>query len=640
MSEREQREHAPEPATTPEASPGSGRARRIRGLARRAAVPAAVIAAFAVGLWAGSPGTPGTQEATGEHAGHDHGAAAAQVWTCSMHPQIRSPEPGACPICGMDLIPVSETEAEGGAAPARVSLSDTARALARVRTTEVTRVPSPATDLRLLGRVDYDETRVRTLTAWTGGRIDRLRVAATGQRIRPGQAIAELYSPEIYSAQQDLIQAARQRERLAGGTETARAAAAAALDAARQRLRLLGISRAALENMEKAPRPALRVTIHAPFGGTVIERLLSEGSYVSPGAGLYRVADLSRLWVQLDAYETDLSRLRVGQAVSITAAAVPGETFTGRVAFIDPVVDGRTRTARVRVEVPNPRGVLRPGMFAEAVVQAGAADPGAEDGMLVVPDTAPLFTGRRSIVYVEVAGADRPAYEAREVKLGPRAGQVYPVLAGLAAGERVVIHGAFTLDADLQIRGGDSMMMREDDTAPGAFDRALAVPEGLRAQLAPVVSGYLEIQDALARDELESARGAARALHEAVAAVRVGQASGDVSRAWEATAPPLVERARALAGAADIDTARRAFEGLSDQVIGLLERFGNPLDEAVRLAFCPMALDNQGAHWVQRAEDVENSYFGASMFACGEIQATADTGQPLPARGARTRSDP
>jgi Cu(I)/Ag(I) efflux system membrane fusion protein len=179
---------------------------------------------------------------------------------------------------------------------------------------------------------------------------------------------------------------------------------------------------------------------------------------VETGSGLYRVADLSTLWVQLDAYESDLPAMKKGQQVLLGVEALPGERFEGRITFVDPVLDPKTRTARVRIEVKNQDRRLRPGMFVEASVKSDASAKPAQEAPVVVPATAPLFTGRRSVVYVEVQDVDAPTYEARVVSLGPRMGDLYPVLEGLNDGEKVVVHGAFALDADLQIQGGGSMM--------------------------------------------------------------------------------------------------------------------------------------------------------------------------------------
>jgi Cu(I)/Ag(I) efflux system membrane fusion protein len=315
--------------------------------------------------------------------------------------------------------------------------------------------------------------------------------------------------------------------------------------------------------------------------------------------------------VQLDAYETDLPRLAVGQLVRFTAQGLPGETFEGRVGFIDPILDPTTRTARVRVEVPNENGRLRPGLFAEAVVAAGG-----EQAPLVVPASAPLFTGKRSVIYVEVSDPAGLGYEPRVVRLGPRLGDVYPVLEGLSDGERIVSRGAFVLDADLQIRGGDSMMRLGDDVAA---ERDPAVD----AALAPLLEGYLAVQRALAEDDAPGAKAAAAALAEAIGATALD------SDAWAAVGGPFRTRAAAVAGAEDIAAARDAFEPLSGTVEAILRSFGNPLDAPLQVAFCPMAMDYSGARWVQQGDTVDNAYFGDAMRVCGEIRETIAPGARL-----------
>lgn len=545
-------------------------------------------------------------------------AAQATAWTCSMHPSVRLDTPGDCPLCGMDLI------AAGGAQEAatdRVVLSERARVLARLRTTVVAR-QSAAADLNLLGRVEPAETTRRNVTTWVGGRIDRLRVNTTGERVRRGEVVATLYSPEVYGAHQDLLSAKAQVERLDGAPEAARASASQALAAARERLRLLGVPEDELAAMASASQPTRAVPIRSPFSGTVIERVATEGAYVETGATLYRVADLGTLWVQLDAYERDLAQLSVGQEVRLTVEALPGEDFVGTVAFIEPTVDSRRRTAGVRVEVANPDGRLRPGMFAEAWVSATADD----STPLVIPASAPLFTGRRSVVYVEETTPDGPAYAPRTVRLGTRLGDVYPVVSGLSEGERVVSRGAFALDADLQIQGGLSMMSQAEQrtTAPDVPVVALSADD--RAALAPVLRAYLGVQVALAEDDHAAAVAAARELGPAVAAVSL-PAAGD---AWPTVARGLQQHGEQVAASADLPAARGGFEHLSAAVEDLLRRFGNPLDEPVHVAFCPMAMDNAGARWVQQGEQVDNAYYGAMMRRCGEITAVVDPGTTLP----------
>ena len=581
----------------------------------------ALVGGFVLGAIVFAPKSCGDSEHA-EHSAADHRAPI--VWTCSMDPQVRRSEPGRCPICGMELIPAAVPDGPASApngAPSvdgvnRVVLSDRARALAKLRTTTVRRQADVVAQLRLLGRFEPNETTLRTVTAWTGGRIDRLQVNVTGQRVRARQVIATLYSPEVFAAHQDLLVAKRQVDRMQSSPEASRRAAQAALEAARERLRLLGVPADQLAGMEKTARPTRAVAIRTPFSGTVIERLATEGAYVSTGTPLYRVADLRTLWVQLDAYESDLSRLSVGQPVTVSVDALPGEQFEGRVTFIDPTLDARRRTAKVRVQVANRDGRLRPGMFAEATVATHEAS--GEQRPLVVPATAPLFTGRRAIVYAEVRVGDAVAYEPRTVRLGPRLGDVYPVVAGLSEGDRVVTRGAFALDADLQIRGGPSMMTGADDREQ-ASSGAIDLPPSAAVTLAPVVSAYLSVQVALADDDLPQSVKAAEALIRSVTQVKLSRPS-DAVAAWAPIAEALRVHARHVVRAGDLEGARQGFEPLSEAVIRLLATFGNPLDGPVRLAHCPMAAGSEGAQWVQQGAEVDNSYFGASMLTCGEVR--------------------
>ncbi|MFW6049570.1 MAG: efflux RND transporter periplasmic adaptor subunit [Myxococcota bacterium] len=597
---------------------------RLRRHAPWIALPVVALVAFAIGILVAGDGKDGSAEPT-EAA--PEMADAHTTWTCSMHPQIRQDEPGQCPICGMDLIPASDDddEAAGEPDPTRIVLSERAKVLARIRTAPVERLEEASAQRRLLGRIDYDETTLQTVTAWAGGRIDRLHVKATGERVRRGQPIATLYSPEIYQAHQDLISARRQAGAGIGGV--VRGGAEATVQATRERLRLLGVPEQQLEEMEKADRPWRHIAIRSPFGGTIVERLATEGQYVETGSGLYRLAQLDRLWVLLDAYESDLPLLNEGQEVRLEVHAMPGEELTGTVAFIDPVLDPERRTARVRIEIRNRDRRLRPGMFAEAVVDA--KPPRTDGNPLVIPASAPLFTGRRSLVYVEVPHAEQPTYEARVVRLGPRMDTVYPVVAGLRAGERVVEHGAFVLDADLQIRGGISMMTLPDDTEHGPYDDVVPIPAKLREALGRTLAPYLALQKALAADDLSAAEEASQALVESVRAFET-EGAPEAARAWEPLAEHLRQHGSELARAESLEAARAAFRPLVEQVMRVLRVFGNPFDRPLHVAHCPMAFGGEGADWVQDREAIDNVYFGSEMRTCGEVRATVGPGEYLP----------
>lgn len=372
-------------------------------------------------------------------------AVQAEVWTCSMHPQIRQPKPGKCPICGMDLILAGSGET--AATAAELELSTAAQKLAEVETAPAER-RSVTMDIRLAGKIQPDETRVAVIAPRVAGRIDKLAANYVGMAVKAGEPLAELYSPELVSAQQELLQAAK----LPGGG----AAADSLLAATRERLRLWGLTAEQIAGIERAGQVRDHVTFFAPLGGVVVEKNVREGQYVESGMPILTVADLSQVWLQLDAYESDLAWLHTGQAVEFEAEAYPGEKFTGTIAFLAPVLDPATRTVKVRVEAPNPDGRLRPEMFVRAVGHAPLPDEGGA-APLVIPASAPLVTGPRAVVYV--AAPDRAGvFEGREVVLGPRAGDFYMVKEGLREGEQVVVKGAFKIDSSLQIQGKPSMM--------------------------------------------------------------------------------------------------------------------------------------------------------------------------------------
>ncbi len=483
-------------------------------LRRPAGIIAIVVAALAIVviLWSGSDdeenSRAGRMQSPATHdAAHHPLEPAVEVWTCSMHPHIQRDGPGQCPICGMDLIPVrQEASSKTDEESRQITLSPAQKARMRIATVPVER-RYPTVEIRLVGKVTYDETRLAYITAWVPGRIDDLFVDYTGVRVKEGDHMVELYSPELLSAQEELLQALRAMANLSNSTvASVRRSAAGTVDAARDKLRLWGLSADQIAEIERSGKASELVTIYSPASGVVIDRNAQEGMYVETGTRIFTVADLDEVWVQLDAYESDLQWLRYGQTVHFTTEAYSGEDFNGIVSFIDPVLDSQTRTVNVRVNVDNRDGRLKPEMFVRAKVAAQLARharvfdpsligkwvspmhpeiikdaPGQCDicGMdlvpaetlgyssvsdvnhgapLIIPATAPLLTGTRAIVYVEQEGADRPTYVGREVVLGPRAGDSYVVESGLSEGELVVVSGNFKIDSALQIHAKPSMM--------------------------------------------------------------------------------------------------------------------------------------------------------------------------------------
>ena len=456
---------------------------------------------------ASAPAAPQTASA------HQHGPAAGgpALYTCPMHPQIRLPDPDArCPICSMKLVPVTDDSDESLLTTA---FSETAKALMNVETAPVERRFVTAA-VRMVGKVDYDETRLSYITAWMPGRLDRLFVDYTGMAVRRGDHMVEIYSPELIAAQEEFLLAFETVKGLKDDGALIRDSAGHNLKAARDKLRLLGLSGKQIDGLVASGEPRERITIHAPVSGIVTERLARQGQYVKTGSRIYAIADLSKVWIRLDAYESDLPWLRYGQQIRFTTRAYPGQSFAGRISFIAPTMDERTRTVRVRVNAANDEGRLKPGMFVQAevksdldaagnVIAPGLAGkwicpmhpeiirdaPGVCDicGMplvraeslgyagaaparavppLVIPATAPLRTGKRAVVYVKVPNAEWPTYQFREIVLGPAAGSSFIVADGLKEGEHVVVRGAFRIDSERQLRGLPSMMNPPAGPAP------------------------------------------------------------------------------------------------------------------------------------------------------------------------------
>ncbi len=433
------------------------------------------------------------------------------LWTCAMHPQIKMPDPGNCPICGMELVPLEVDE--GGLIEGTLKLSERARRLAQVETSPVVR-GKVHLDVSMYGQLELNESRVAHITSRTEGRIERLFLDFTGISVVKGDHMVELYSPELVTAQEELIQAAKavreMRPEVSGFLKRSKEES---LESSRQKLELWGLSAEQVKEIETFEEPEEILTINAPIGGVVIHKEAIEGRYVKEGTKIYTIADLSELWLILDAYESDLGWLRHGQEVEFKAEAMPGRIFTGRIAFIDPVLDEKKRSVRIRADVKNSDGLLKPGMFVRGSVkpvigsegsviskdlegkwispmhpQVVTDEPGScpicgmdlvtaeslgyvtedsEEGKmpLLIPSTAPLITGKRAIVYVEDP-KESGTYSARVVTLGPRAENYYIVYGGLHEGERVVTNGNFKIDSASQILAKPSMMSPEGGAKP------------------------------------------------------------------------------------------------------------------------------------------------------------------------------
>jgi Cu(I)/Ag(I) efflux system membrane fusion protein len=654
-------------------------------VARGVVVGLALLGVFGFGwLFARITASPRAADAAVEPS--DAGPAVL-YWTCSMHPQIKLPKFGQCPICFMDLVPVEAGQDDDDDAPV-LSLSPRARMLARIETAEVRR-RELTHDIHMVGKVAADETRITTISSYVPGRIDRLFVNYTGIFVRKGDHLTEIYSPELLVAQTEYLTALEALERAAGrrantgetpvprgtaqeqwhtGPETLRAL----LEASQRKMELWGVPEDEIERLRRERQPSDHMRVDAPLEGWVLERHAFLGMYLDIGTRLFTLADLRTVWVMLDAYELDLGFLRHGQTVRFETEAFPGRVFEATVSYIDPILDTRTRTVKVRVNVANPDVVLRPEMFVRARLSATIGEGGAvvdnplagkwvcpmhpenvrdgpdacddcgmdlvtaesiglahvetpATGVLSVPESAVLLTGTRAIVYVEREADDRPVYEGRVVKLGPRAGEYYIVVDGLSEGERVVTRGALMIDSALQIRAKPSMMQPaatgEPDGPPsGPPSRAVAGAEYHR-HVEPVLTAYFDLAAALADDDEARAMQAFGTLKRGLAQVVPHGLAGDDADYFTSQVEEITAAADAVEKPS-MQSLRDDLPKLTAALEQFVRTFGHEREEPIVRIHCPMAFDDAGADWLQPEPAVRNPYFGKSMLRCGVVRAT------------------
>lgn len=367
-----------------------------------------------------------------------------EYYTCSMHPSVRSDKPGACPVCGMALVKkTAGTEVSDGdmAALEAVRLSSTQRVLANVATVTVER-RALNEEINAVGIVEVAEPNFQHISSRFPGRLEKLYLSYTGQQVKVGDPVAEIYSPEAFSAQQEFLLALQSQETSKTATATIANTSTKLLEQAQQKLVLLGLERLIPELMQTRKAREI-VTTYSPISGTVLKKSVDPQHYTWVGQDMYDVADLSIVWMYLEVYEKDVRFVKIGQVVRITSEAYPGESFTGKVTFIDPVINNETRTVRVRTAFANPVGKLKLGMYVKAQIMIPLNEA------LVVPTSAVLTTGKRTVVWVEVS---ENTFEPREVVIGAQTGEYYEVLQGLQGGEKIVITGGFLLDSESQLQ--------------------------------------------------------------------------------------------------------------------------------------------------------------------------------------------
>ena len=408
-----------------------------------------VIATFILGLVIGKfifTGT--TKKETNTHKNE----TAEEHWTCSMHPQIDMPQPGKCPICGMDLIP--KTKNDDSLSANSFKMTKSAMALANIQTLKIGGNTNNSIEgektLRLSGTIRENDNSSAVQTAHFGGRIEKLYYKSEGEFVSKGSKIASLYSPELVTAQNEFIQALEIKNEQPE-----------LYKAVRNKLRNWKISEKQIQQIENNKKVITNFNLYANVSGYITKIMVEEGNHVKEGSPLFKVSNLSTVWVDLDVYEKDIPKIKKGTPITIKLNAFPDKEIKAKIDFIDPLLNPKTRTTTARATLNNSKKLLKPGMILVASATI-ANNNNANAESILVPKSAVLWTGKRSVVYVKTS-KDEPVFEMKEVTLGQEVGDSYQVLNGLKSGDEVVVNGTFTVDATAQLLGKKSMMNRSEN---------------------------------------------------------------------------------------------------------------------------------------------------------------------------------
>ncbi|MGF1582047.1 MAG: efflux RND transporter periplasmic adaptor subunit [Gemmataceae bacterium] len=611
---------------------------------------------FALGVtqrmgWIGSTGGSSSLSASKNDSGS---------YTCPMHPQIRQPNLGRCPICGMELVPATTTSQKKD--PFAVSIEPAARRVAGIRTTPVI-WQTLNKQLQTIGEIRYDESRLASISSYVDGRIEDVLADYTGVKVAKKDHLVVLYTPELYSAQVEYLTALDAVNDVGPGAgkfvlQTQRRLARNA----RRKLVEMGMTEPQVRRLEKTKKPESRLTIYSPIGGTVIEKKAAEGDYVKTGQVLYKIANLSIVWLMLEMFPEDAALIRHAQKVQATVQSLPEKVFTGRVAFIDPVVNPKTRTVSVRVEMPNSNGLLKPGDYANATILVPVAPTGkvydaelagkwispmhpqiirekpgkcpicnmalvpatrfgySKEPMpppqgLVLPRRAILHAGKYSVVYVETQPG---RFEIRPVILGPVLNGSVVVKKGVEEGEEVAVDGNFLIDSQMQLAGKPSLI--DPTRAIKAKPRSMhlrhfvthPVPGKTGEQLEKLYDSYFAVQKALAADK-KPPEEPSQNLHRLAKSLL---ASKDIPAQHHRDLNTISTKSEHLHHLS-LKEARGAFGPISESVIRLAARLREKdTKESFLHFYCPMVKQGRG-DWLQPKGPLANPYYGSQMLRCG-----------------------
>ncbi|MEE9437745.1 MAG: efflux RND transporter periplasmic adaptor subunit [Saprospiraceae bacterium] len=545
-----------------------------------------------------------------------------EIWTCSMHPQIRQNEFGLCPICEMDLIILDNSM--GNDDPTVLKMSKEAVKLAQIETIIIGESSNNSANIGMSssinvdGTIEMDERTIKSQTIHLGGRIDDMNVNFEGEYVKAGQKIATIYSTELLAASQELITAAQYNNRVEG-----------LKDAAIQKLKNWKISDSQVERILSSGQPIETINVYADHSGYILKKMKNQGEYVRQGDALYTIGNTGRLWLVFNVFESDMAGINIGDRVLFKTPSTGDKEFKARVTYINPLLNPNTRTAIVRAEVTNSGNVLKPGMLLTGRInKSKKSSKSKKSNTINVPNTAVLWTGERSVVYIQKPDTEIPSYEFREVVISTSNGKWTSISEGVELGEIIVVHGAFVIDAAAQLNNTASMMNRNvtKKTENGMEELVSFVdvtPNEFKEQLEELTVSYLNLKNGLINTDALDAKKGAESFLVALDKVKMELLKGDAHLSWMKYLVGLKAHGEGIKKAADVEKQRIQFDFLSEAIIGALRSFGT-IGKIYYVQHCPMAFGNKGANWISSEEQIKNPYFGDKMMKCGIIKLKLD----------------
>jgi len=575
------------------------------------------------------------------------GKAAAEAdvdyYTCTMHPSVHSKDPGKCPICSMDLVPVKKSTTENKAGSNQSAAKPQTQSMGNMNTDSKSQSSGSSTEftvpverqqqigvtyatvtkrpirlsIRSVGMLEPDTAKMFNYVARIDGYVQELKVSSPGEHVSQGQPLITIYSPDLHSTEQELVNILNDRDR----NGASRASNDQLIESSKRRLKLWNVSDQEIVELEKSRKPSDQLVLRSPFDGVVNEVMSRPGMNVKTGEKLVSVLDLSNLWVWAEFYENEIGLLKQGQQIDVSLPAFPNQTFQGQIALINPVLDAAKRTARVRIDIPNPKAQLRPGMYANVEVKI-------DDGEgLTIPVQAALPTGERMLVFLDRG----------QGKLLPRYVQVgrsfttldeqqlvsyYQVVNGLQEGDRIVASANFLIDAESQVQGALKDWGGEESASPPPMTEMSpkqSFGPNFNSSVKPILASYKRLQELLAENNFSQVPTEAETLRRQVHSLLDMDPPPN-----QAHYQDLVERLRGSADRFtpnDIDQARIDFGQFSADLIAFLKDFMPQLDDPLYTVKCPMWTKSP-AVWLQDSMQIKNPFLGPDMPTCGAVQET------------------